>query len=192
MWIRDRETGLVSADRELEELIRLRPASRKRKEVEARLDQIYEELAEHEMKVARFYYNVRDAPEAARQRTEEILNKYPRYSQFDEALLYHALAAADEGDAETAAKDLLRLLRLYPHSKYRNQAATLLTQWGLSVPEPGAGPAGSHTNRENTRQRPFHGILITDLKMIPSEGIILDRNLTPTKILVRAQRLAAN
>ena len=190
-WFGDRGAGLGSAKRELEELIWLNPAGRKRKEAEVRLGQIYEHIAEHEMKVARFYYDVRGAPEAARLRTEEILNKYQGYSQFDEALFYHARATADAGDAETAAEDLLRLLCLYPQSKYRDQAVTLLAQWGFSVAVPGPETPGRQTNRENTKQRPLHRILITDFKTIPAEGIILDRNLTPIETLVRAQRLCS-
>ena len=64
----------------------------------------------HELKVARFYFDIRESAQAAQLRTEEILNKYPNFSRFDEALYLHARAMEIQEDTETASRTLAQIV----------------------------------------------------------------------------------
>lgn len=65
---------------------------------------VTEELrAEHDLKVARFYIEIRESPTGAKLRCEEILGKTPRFSKTDSALWF--LAQADEILAQTEDRE---------------------------------------------------------------------------------------
>src|SRR5579862_3921544 len=64
-------THARQAERELQDLLKSHPNSSKKADVEARLREIEEILAMHELWVARFYYTMRQASQAAQGRTEE-------------------------------------------------------------------------------------------------------------------------
>src|SRR5215471_8040250 len=181
------DNGLHPAESELKELIRIHPESPQRKQSEERLAEILETLADHEMKVARFYYDQREAPEAARQRTELILNKYPNYSRFDEALYYHALSVADY-DTQTAGHDLSRLIKGYPRSQYSSQAASLLEGWGLPVPQPDPTVGAGQNLEEKLWSTPV-GSSGSGVKPFLVRGVIIDRNLSTAQIVVRAEEI---
>jgi outer membrane protein assembly factor BamD len=181
------DNGLHPAEGELKELIRIHPGSPQRKEADERLAEILETLADHEMKLARFYYDQREAPEAARQRTEVILNKYPHYSRFDEALYYHALSVADY-DTQTAGHDLSRLIRGYPGSQYSSQAASRLEGWGLPLPQPDPAVGAGQNQEEKLWSTPV-GSSGSGVKPLPVRGVIIDRNLSATELVVRAQEI---
>ena len=182
------DNGLHPAEGELEEIIRIHPESPQRKEAGGRLAEILETLADHEMKVARFYYDQREAPEAARQRTEQILNKYQNYSRFDEALYYHALSLGDY-DIQTRGEDLSRLIRGYPRSQYSYQAARLLERSGLPVPQ--LDPAvGAGQNQEEKLWNTPVGSSGSGVKPFPVRGVIIDRNLSVAEIVVRAEEIS--
>jgi outer membrane protein assembly factor BamD (BamD/ComL family) len=115
--------------------LKLHPDPNKKADVLGRIRGIQEYLAMHELTVARFYHTMRQAPQAAQGRTEEILNKYPSFSQFDEALFLHARSMADQEDTETASQDLTRLVKFYPKSEYRGKAEAMLRSWNKMIPE---------------------------------------------------------
>jgi len=188
----DRDTTHAKqAEHQLKELLRLHPDTPMKVEVEARIREIQEYLAEHEMKVARFYYDLRQAPEATRQRTEEILNKYPNYSHFDEALYYHAKSMADQEDTETASQDLVRIIREYPHSDYKDKAATLLKKWNKPVPDPDPAKATDPAIAgKGFVPKFFTFVFGPKVNNLSSKGVIIDRTLKTEDIVSRAQELS--
>jgi outer membrane protein assembly factor BamD len=184
-------THAKQAEHQLKELLRLHPDTPMKPEVEGRIREIQEYLAEHEMKVARFYYDLRQAPEATRQRTEEILNKYPNYSKFDEALYYHAKSMADQEDTETASQDLVRIIKEYPHSDYRDKAAVLLKKWNKPVPDPDPAKATDPAGASKAFvPRFFTFVFGPKVNNLSSKGVIIDRTLKTEDIVSRAQELS--
>ena len=109
--------------------------------------------AEHQLKVARFYLDVRESAQVAKMRCLEILEKSPRFTKMDIALWY--LAQADEGLAQTeewednineAIASYQRLAREHADSEYRERAIERLKYFGRDVPEP--DPEVNATRRE--------------------------------------------
>ena len=123
----DRDTTHAKlAERQLKETLRRYPNTDKKEDANNLMTEVQEILAMHELKVARFYFEIRGSAPAAQMRTEEILNNYPNFSRFDEALWLHARSMADQEDTETASQDLARLVSNYPHSEFKQRAEELL------------------------------------------------------------------
>ncbi len=178
------------AERQLKEMLRRYPNTDKKEQAAALTNQVQENLAMHELIVARFYYKRRESAQAAQMRTEEILSKYPNFSRFDEALWLHAKAMADQEDTETAAQDLTRLVATYPFSEYRKPAEALLKQWGKPVPEPdpakiAAGPAEGKGITSRMVNFVFGPKIETSGK-----GVIIDRELSTDEIVANAREIS--
>jgi hypothetical protein len=99
--------------------------------------------AEHHLKIARFYIEVRESLEAAKMRCLEILKKQPGFTKIDIALWY--LAQAEEGLAQTeepedningAIASYERIAREHAESEYRDRAIERLKYFGRDVPAP--------------------------------------------------------
>jgi len=187
----DRETTHARlAEQILKELLRKYPNTDKRDVVEARMNEVQEILALHELKVAHFYFDLREAPVAAQQRTEKILNEYPSFSRFDEALYIHARALEMQEDTETASRDLARIVSSYPHSEYREKAEATLKKWGKPVPEP--DPAKVNEPRPEAKSMPARvvGFLMGPHIDTSNQGVIVDRDQKPEEIVARARELS--
>src|SRR5436190_12211688 len=124
------------AERQLKDMLRRCPDAESKQKAEPLMNKVQEILAMHELKVARFYFVIRGSAQAAQLRIEEILNKYPNFSRFDEALYLHAKAMELQEDTETASQNLAQLLTRYPHSDYFDSAKDTTTKWGQPIPAP--------------------------------------------------------
>jgi outer membrane assembly lipoprotein YfiO len=188
----DRDTTHArQAERELKEILRLYPNSDKKPEIEARIKETQEYLAMHEMKVARFYADIRQAPQAAQMRTEEILKKYPNFSRMDEALFYHAKAMAQQEDTETASQDLTRLLREYPHSTYTSEAKKILQHWSKPIPDPDPQKVEEKPADSKPMVTKFLGFVMgPKVAGLSNKGVIVDTALAPDKLAARALELS--
>ncbi len=184
-------THARQAERQLKEILKLHPTTAKKPEIESRINEIQEFLAMHELDVARFYYERRQSAQAAQLRTEEILNKYPAFSRFDEALFLHAKAVSDQEDTETAAQDLTRLVINYPRSEFREKAEALLKKWGKQIPQPDPAKA-SEAPPEGKGLFPRMLGLVFGPKVsnISSKGVIVDRDKQVDEIVARAQEVS--
>ncbi|HUP81611.1 MAG TPA: outer membrane protein assembly factor BamD, partial [Pirellula sp.] len=65
------------AERQLKETLRRYPGTDSKEQIESLMGEVQEILAMHELQVARFNFERRQAMAGAQSRTEEILNKYP-------------------------------------------------------------------------------------------------------------------
>jgi hypothetical protein len=155
------------------------------------MTEVQEILAMHELKVARFYYDRRESAPAAQMRTEEILNKYPNFSRFDEALWLHAKAMEMQEDPETASQDLTRLIRNYPHSEYQERAKELLKSWGKAVPEPDPEKLQEPPPEGKNIASRFFGFVMGPKIDTSSKGVVIDRDLKTEEIVARAQEIGS-
>lgn len=187
----DRDTTHAKlAERQLKELLRRYPNTDRKEDVNSLMKQVQEILATHELIVAKFYYDRREAAPAAQGRTEEILSKYPEYSRLDEALWLHAQAMADQEDTETAAQDLTRLITNYPHSPYRAKAEELLTKWGKPVPQPDPAKLAEPAPEGKGMASRLLGVVFGPKINTSPRGVIIDRDLTTDEIVSRAQEIS--
>jgi len=187
----DRDTTHARlAERQLKDLLRRYPNTDAKPEVEQLMNQVQEILAMHELKVARFYFDIRESAGAAQLRTEEILNKYPNFSRFDEALFLHARAMELQEDTETASRNLAQIVANHPHSEFADRAKTLLKKWGKPIPEPDpakvaeAGPDGKGLPSK------LVGFMFGPHIDTSNKGVIIDRDLKTDDIVAKAQELS--
>jgi outer membrane protein assembly factor BamD len=105
---------------------------------------VQEVLAESEYKIARFYYVKEDFPASAA-RLVEMVDRYPLYSQSDEALwmlgnVYDRAKQLSKNEdtknhfADLAAKCYGRIVEDYPLSTRVQESKTRLTSMGMTVP----------------------------------------------------------
>jgi outer membrane protein assembly factor BamD len=187
----DRDTTHAKlAERQLKELLRRYPNTDKKDETEGLMNNVQEILAMHELKVARFYYELRESSQAAQLRTEEILNKYPNFSRFDEALWLHAKALENQEDTETASRDLTRIVTSYPHSEYRERAKALLEKWGKPVPEADPTKVAEAAPEGKSLPARFAGFMFGPKIDTSNKGVIIDRDLKTDEIVAHVLQLA--
>jgi outer membrane protein assembly factor BamD len=187
----DRETTHAKqAERILKELLRRYPRTDLKEVVEARMNEVQEILAMHELKVARFYFDIREASTATQMRTEEILNNYPYFSRFDEALYLHARAMENQEDTETASRDLARIISSYPHSEYREKAEAKLKNWGKPVPEPDPDKAGQPPPEGKGMPARVVGFLFGPHIDTSNKGVVIDRDQKPEEIVAHAKEIS--
>lgn len=178
------------AERQLKELMRQYPNTDKKEETEQLMNQVQEILAMHELKVARFYYELRESAQAAQMRTEEILNKYPNFSRFDEALWLHSRALSDQEDTETASLDLARLVTSYPHSEYVERAKETLKKWGKPVPEIDPARASAPAPEGKGLVSRAGNFLFGPHIDTSTKGVIVDPDQKTEEIVAHAQELS--
>jgi outer membrane protein assembly factor BamD len=130
-----------------------------------RLREIQEALADSEFRIATFY-NTRKSYRAAASRLAELVDRYPLYSNCDQALMMlggiweRAPVASKEDEALAAARRQLavqlysRVVVLYPLSPQVAHAKERLKELGAPIPQPdAAGLARMQKERETPRDR---------------------------------------
>jgi outer membrane protein assembly factor BamD len=139
-------TQAQAAEDEFQAFILKYPQSPLIPKAEQYLREVQEVLGDGEFRVARYYYLKTDY-RAAAARLVEVTDRYPLYSQTDEALwmlgsVYSRakLASKNEDDknhwGDLAAKCYDRILQDYPLSKRGVDARARLTSMGLPIPPP--------------------------------------------------------
>lgn len=139
-------TQAQAAEDEFQAFILKYPQSPLVPKAEQYLREVQEVLGDGEFRVARYYYLKTDY-RAAAARLVEVTDRYPLYSQTDEALwmlgsVYSRakLSSKNEDDknhwGDLAAKCYDRILQDYPLSKRGVDARARLTSMGLPIPPP--------------------------------------------------------
>jgi outer membrane protein assembly factor BamD len=141
MGLPDREVPHArKAEQRLKALLQQFPNTTLRPQVEARLHEVQENLAMHEMTVARFYQSRYEHGEGglkgAQNRLNEIITKYDGTCLYDEALFRQGYLYIQIEEPDEAAKYFTRLVRDYPNSTYVDKAKEELQKIGAPIPEP--------------------------------------------------------
>jgi outer membrane protein assembly factor BamD len=90
----------------------------------------------HELDIARFYQEKRQAPKAAEGRLREILTNYPNFSYLDETLYRMGVTLVEQEQPEEAAEYFTKLVRDFSKSEYADKGREYLEKLGKSIPEP--------------------------------------------------------
>jgi outer membrane protein assembly factor BamD len=139
-------TQAQAAEDEFQAFILKYPDSPLLPKAEQYLREVQEVLGDGEFRVARYYYLKTDY-RAAAARLVEVTDRYPLYSQTDEALwmlgsVYSRAKQVSKNEddknhwGDLAAKCYDRILQDYPLSKRGVDARTRLTSMGLPIPSP--------------------------------------------------------
>ena len=133
----------LKAEQRLKVLLQQYPKSPLRPTVEDRLHEVQENLAMHNLQIARFYYDVKYSTgkgglKGAQSRLKEIVDKYPCFSYNDEVFYRLASTYQAEEEPDEAAKYYQKLVQEFPESEYIDKAREQLNIIGAPIPEKGA------------------------------------------------------
>jgi len=127
--------------------------------VKTDLKTVQQVLGLHELDIARFYSDKRQAHKAAEGRLRGIITNYPNFSYIDESLYRLGVALVEQEQPEEAAEYFTKLVRDYSKSEYAKKGREYLEKLGKPIPEP--------SNEDPAPERP---------NFIGKFGLILGRN----------------
>ena len=142
----------VQAEAEFQTFLEKYPNSPLRPQAEQYLRDVQEILAEGNFRVASFYY-VRAAYRAAGARLIELTNRYPLYSEADQANWMLGQIYEKGEHNEIAARYYSRIVKDYPLSRLAGDAKAKLVKFGVPVPPPDP-TALARMQREQSISRP--------------------------------------
>ena len=161
---RDRAEA-VQAEAEFQTFLEKYPNSPLLPQAQQQLRNVQEVLAEGNFRVANFYY-LRTAYKAAGARLIELTNRYPLYSQADQAnwMLGQIFEKTEHNDI--AGRYYARIVKDYPLSSMAGDAKNKLVKFGIPVPP--ADPTAmarmqkeQSANREGFVKRSMAGLIKT-------------------------------
>jgi outer membrane protein assembly factor BamD len=141
MGLSDRDISHArKAEQRLKVLLQQYPKSTLRTTVESRLAEVQENLAMHNLNIARFYYDVKYTTgkgglKGAQSRLKEIVDKYPCFSYNDEVFYRLASTYQAEEEPDEAARYYQRLIQEFPESEFIEKAREQLNIIGAPIPE---------------------------------------------------------
>jgi outer membrane protein assembly factor BamD len=144
MGLSDRDISHArKAEQRLKVLLQQYPKSALRTTVESRLTEVQENLAMHNLLVARFYYDVKYTTgkgglKGSQSRLKEIVDKYPCFSYNDEVFYRLANTYQAEEEPDEAARYYQRLVQEFPESEFNEKAREQLNIIGAPIPEKSA------------------------------------------------------
>ncbi|PYS32420.1 MAG: hypothetical protein DMF75_12045 [Acidobacteria bacterium] len=219
MGLSDRDISHArKAEQRLKVMLQQCPQSNLRPDTELRLREAQDNLAMHNLNIARFYLDARYSNhkgglKGGQDRLKEIVEKYPNFCLMDEVLFRYATTYQEEEEPDEAAKLYQQLVRDFPNSEYVEKAKDQLKIIGAAIPDAdlikkSLPPCEKLTFMQNMMQQltgsanvttSRDGILITrhgegtDLidKAIANNGTLPD-NAQPQPVFDRTQRPPAN
>jgi len=142
----------VQAEAEFQTFLEKYPNSTLVPQAEQHLRDVQEVLAEGNFRVASFYY-IRAAYRAAGARLIELTNRYPLYSQADQANWMLGQIYEKGEHNEIAARYYSRIVKDYPLSSLAGDAKNKLVKFGVPVPPPDP-TAVARMQKEQSADRP--------------------------------------
>lgn len=142
MGLSDRDISHArKAEQRLKALLQQYPKSSLRPTVEGRLREVQENLAMHNLTIARYYGDKfvqgKGGLKGSQSRLKEIVEKYPCFSFNDEVLFRLATTYQSEEEPDEAAKYYQQLIAGYPESEFNEKAREQLSIIGAPIPEKG-------------------------------------------------------
>jgi outer membrane protein assembly factor BamD len=153
---RDRNEAL-EAEAAFQTYIEKYPTSELTPQVQQRLREVQEVLAGGDFQVASFYY-LRRVDRAAAARLTDLVNRYPLFSEADQANWMLGSIYERTEHSDVAAQYYTRIVRDYPLSPLSAEAKAKLTKFNVPVPQ--ADPtAVARMQKEQQMPRARGGIL---------------------------------
>jgi outer membrane protein assembly factor BamD len=152
-----------------------------RPDVELRLREVQNSLADHDLNVANQYYDkyYRHAAnnlKGAQSRLREVTEKYPNYERMAEVLYRLGVTYVEEEEPDEATKYFQQLVRKHPNSDFADKAKEKLAAIGAAVPNPDPDAV----QEEPTGPGMMEGILQQISGVVPKtvdkDGVIISRS----------------
>ncbi len=140
--------------------------------VQSDLRDVQQVLGLHELDIARFYIDNRQAYKAGESRLRDIITNYPFFSYYDETLYRLGVSLIEQEQPEEATEYFTRLVRDYPNSEFSGKGKDYLEKLGKPIPAP--------SNDNPAPERPsfmgkFGLILGRNGLEIPEDGVLLSK-----------------
>jgi outer membrane protein assembly factor BamD len=158
------------------------PKSALRPEIELRLNEVQENLADHEKHVGdqyfdKFYRGAANNLKGAQSRYREVVEKYKNYSGMAAVLYRYATTYLEEEEPDEATKYLQQLVRRHPNSEYAEKAKEKLAAIGAQVPAPDPDRA----NHEEPKGPGILGGIMREVsgvvpKTVVKDGVIISQS----------------
>lgn len=134
-------TSAKVAEQRLKALLQQYPETPLRKDAEARLAEVQDNLGLHNLYIANYYYKQsvdykKGGLKGAQSRYNEILEKYPNFKFMDEALYKLAVTYLIEEETDQAARYFQQIVSDYPNSDWVKKSKEQLELIGATVPAP--------------------------------------------------------
>jgi len=100
------------------------------------LRDVQQVLGLHELDIARFYIDNRQAYKAGESRLRDIITNYPFFSYYDEALYRLGVSLIEQEQPEEATEYFTKLVRDYPNSEFSGKGKDYLEKLGKPIPAP--------------------------------------------------------
>ena len=181
MGLSDRDISHAKkAEQRLKALLQQYPKTSLRPLVEDRLREVQENLAMHNLSIARFYdgkvIQGKGGLKGSQSRLKEIVDKYPCFSYNDEVLFRLASTYQLEEEPDEAAKYYQKLLQGYPDSEFNEKAREQLNIIGAPIPE-----KGTPNNCAKRVQQTFVGNLMQQVSgkaevSFNRDGVLISKN----------------
>jgi outer membrane protein assembly factor BamD len=142
----------VQAEAEFQTFLEKYPNSKLVPQAEQHLREVQEVLAEGNFRVASFYYT-RAAYRASGARLIELTNRYPLFSQADQANWMLGQIYEKGEHNEIAARYYSRIVKDYPLSSLAGDSKNKLVKFGVPVPPPDPA-AVARMQKEQSTDRP--------------------------------------
>ena len=182
MGLADRDTSHArKAEQQLLVLLQQFPNTSLRPEVNARLREVQENLAMHNLQVANFYYDrftrgVAPNARGAQSRLREIVERFPNFSYRDEALFRLGVTYIQEEEPDEAARYFQELLRNHPNSEFAGRAREQLETIGATVPQPNPARLNdARRERPSLTSRVITQIIGSTPLTIKRDGVLINR-----------------
>jgi outer membrane protein assembly factor BamD len=127
----------VQAERQLKDAEASCRNSEALPKVQTDLRTVQQVLGLHELDIARFYSDNRQAHKAAEGRLRGIITNYPNFSYLDESLYRLGVSLVEQEQPEEAAEYFTKLVRNYSKSEFAKKGKEYLEKLGKPVPDPG-------------------------------------------------------
>lgn len=142
MGLSDRDVSHArKAEQRLKALLQQFPNTNLRTDVELRMREVQDNLAMHNLQIARFYLDARykggkGGLKGAQSRLRENVEKYPYFTWMAENLFRLGYTYQQEEETDEAAKYYQRIVRDFPNSEYVEKAKEQLEIIGAPIPDP--------------------------------------------------------
>ena len=182
MGLSDRDiTHARKAEQRLKVLLQQYPKSKLRPIVESRLQEVQENLAMHNLAIARYYWDVRYKTQkgglkGAQSRLKEVVDKYPCFSYNDEVFYRLASTYQAEEEPDEAAKYYQQLIIGFPESQYNEKAREQLNIIGAPIPEKSTPNPCTNRDRTGTLGNLWQQVSGRADVTVDKDGILISRD----------------
>ncbi len=194
MGLSDRDISHAKkAEQRLKVLTQQFPNTALKPEVSQRLNEVQENLAMHNLQIARFYVGRSEhgngGLKGAQSRLDDIIKFYPNFSYMDEVLFRQGALYLQEEEPDEAAKYFQRIARDYPNSEYAEKASEQLNAIGAPVPEPDPIKVKMEAPvRPSFSEKIFREVLGTTQATVNKNGVLISKDSKENDLLAEAVR----